>query len=45
MFRQDKPTAELEKGVFLYLQIDLSGKWLEGACGVVYQNVSFPWLR
>ena len=45
MFRQDKSTAELEKGVFLYLQIDLSGKWLEGACFAVYQKVSFPWLR
>jgi len=37
--------TELEKGVFLYLRIDLSDKRFEGACFAVYQKVSFPWLR
>ena len=45
MFRQEKSTAELEKGVFLYLRIELSDKGLEGACFAVYQEVSFTWLR
>lgn len=45
MFRQDGSTAELEKGVFLYLRIDLSDKGLGGACFAVYQEVSFTWLR